>query len=237
MEMKSIYTSNDNMKIALCLTGLPRHYKDGYEYYAKNLLKQYDVDVFFHTWDDTEHEEVAKLYKPKDYSVSKKLDANAINNMYTKCVDAVNFPAYATVSSFYSIFNSCRLKTNYEMQHGFKYDWVIKTRFDYALNIILPLNDLDKSKVYVPNCRYTPEHDFCNDQFAFSSSINMNKYMSTYLLMDHFYEHRTLMNAEDMLSANLKYHNLIGEKLIYVNMQNPFPPGPKNATTHSLIRE
>jgi hypothetical protein len=45
------------------------------------------------------------------------------------------------------------------------------------------------------------------------------------------------MNAEDMLSANLKYHSLIGDRLLYVDMKNPFPPGPKNATPHSLIRE
>jgi hypothetical protein len=225
------------MKIALCFAGLPRHFEKGYEYYKRNLLDRYDVDVFFHTWDDTEHEKVAELYRPKDYSTSKKLDANTINTTYTRCADAINFPAYATVSSFFSIYHSCLLKTNYEIRNGFKYDWVIKTRFDYALNIPLPLEQLDSERVYVPNCRYTPAHDFCNDQFAFSSSINMNKYMSTYLLMDHFYEHDTVMNAEDMLSANLKYHKLVGENLVYVDMKNPFPPGPKNATTHSLIRD
>jgi len=46
-----------------------------------------------------------------------------------------------------------------------------------------------------------------------------------------------VMNAEDMLSANLKYHKLVGENLVYVDMKNPFPPGSKNATTHSLIRD
>jgi hypothetical protein len=225
------------MKIALCFAGLPRHYERGYEYYEKNLLSRYDVDVFFHTWDDTEHEEVAKLYQPKSYDVSKRLDSKVINDTYTRCADAINFPAHATVSSFFSIYHSCLYKTNYEIQNGFRYDWVIKTRFDYALNLPLPFEQLESTKVYVPNCRYTPAHDFCNDQFAFSSSINMNKYMSTYLLMDHFYDQKTVMNAEDMLSANLKYHNLIGEKLVYVDMKNPFPPGPKNATTHSLIRD
>jgi hypothetical protein len=61
--------------------------------------------------------------------------------------------------------------------------------------------------------------------------------MTTYIFMDHFYDQGSIMNAEDMLSENLKYHGLIGENLIYVNMNNPFPPGPKNATPHSLIRE
>jgi len=225
------------MKIALCFAGLPRHYQKGYEYYKKNLFDKYEVDVFFHTWNDTEYENVAELYKPKDYSTSEKLNAQIINTRYTRCADAINYPAYATVSSFFSIYHSCLLKTNYEMRNGFTYDWVIKTRFDYALNLQIPFEQLDNSKVYVPHCRYTPAHDFCNDQFGFSSSANMNKYMTTYLFMDHFYDHGAIMNAENMLSENLKYHGLIGEKLIYVNMNNPFPPGPKNSTPHSLIRE
>jgi len=225
------------MKIALCFAGLPRHYEKGYEYYKKNLFDRYEVDVFFHTWNDTEHEKVAELYKPKDYSTSEKLDSEVINSRYTRCADAINFPAYATVSSFFSIYHSCLLKTNYEMRNGFTYDWVIKTRFDYALNIEIPFEKLDNSKVYVPHCRMTPKHDFCNDQFGFSSSANMNKYMTTYIFMDHFYDQGSIMNAEDMLSENLKYHGLIGENLIYVNMNNLFPPGPKNATPHSLIRE
>lgn len=225
------------MKIALCFAGLPRHYDKGYEYYAKNLLDEYDVDVFFHTWNDAEHKLVAKLYQPKGYSTSEKLNASVINARYTRCADAINFPAHATVSSFFSIYHSCLLKTNYEIRNGFTYDWVIKTRFDYALNIQLPLKQLNNSKVYVPHCRITAAHDFCNDQFGFSSSANMNKYMSTYLFMDHFYDQGAIMNAEDMLSANLKYHELIGLNLMYVDMRNPFLPGLKNATSHSLIRE
>jgi hypothetical protein len=225
------------MKIALCFAGLPRFFEKGYEYYEKNLLKHYDVDVFFHTWDDTDYEKVFNLYKPKDFSVSKKLNSETTNSTYTRCADSVNFPAYATVSSFCSIYHSCLVKTNYEFRNGFVYDWVIKTRFDYALNLMIPFEKLTSSKLYVPHCRYTPAHDFCNDQFAFSSSSNMNKYMSTYLFMNHFYEQGSIMNAEDMLSENLKYHNLIGEKMVYVDMNNPFPPGPKNATPHSLIRD
>ena len=50
------------MKIALCLFGLTGgtvgvggqgrqiHPKNGYLYYKKNLIDQYDVDVFIHSW-------------------------------------------------------------------------------------------------------------------------------------------------------------------------------------------
>lgn len=225
------------MKIALCFAGLPRFYDKAYEYYKRNLLDHYDVDVFFHTWEGTDYVDVIQLYKPNNIKVSNPLPKDIINKTYTRCADAVNFPAINTVSSFFSIYQSCFLKTEHEIRNGFRYDWVIKTRFDYALNLKFEFESMDNSKLYVPHCRMTREHDFCNDQFAVSSSDNMNKYMSTYLYMNHFYDEGTIMNAEDMLSSNLKYHGLIREKMVYVDMNNPFPPGPKNSTPHSLIRE
>jgi hypothetical protein len=39
------------------------------------------------------------------------------------------------------------------------------------------------------------------------------------------------------MRANLHEHNLHGENLVYVNMNNPFPPGEHNGTWHSLIRD
>jgi hypothetical protein len=45
------------------------------------------------------------------------------------------------------------------------------------------------------------------------------------------------MIGEDMMSANLKRAGLVGERLQYVDMNNPFPPGPYNGTPHSLIRD
>jgi hypothetical protein len=226
------------MKIALCFSGQPRSFKTGYEYYKKNLLEKYDVDVFFHTWADSNVDEVADLYDPKGYVISDRLDKDLINAQYPRCADAVKYPAIATVSSFYSIYESSRIKSQYELNKGFKYDWVIRTRFDYALNITIPFNDLSDKKLYVPHCRMSPAHDFCNDQFAFSNSVNMNKYMSTYMFLNHYYDDLgVVMNGEDMLAANLKYHKLIGDNMIYVNMNNPFPPGKYNGTWHSLIRD
>jgi hypothetical protein len=82
-----------------------------------------------------------------------------------------------------------------------------------------------------------PERNFGNDQFAFSSAENMIKYMSTYENIDQYYSQGTQMIGEEMLKANLIHHNLVGENLVYVDMNNPFPPGPHNGTWHSLIRE
>ena len=96
---------------------------------------------------------------------------------------------------------------------------------------------LDKSKLYIPNCRMVPSRDFGNDQFAFGSSSVLTEYMSTFLYMDQFYNAGCTMIGEDMLSANLRRSGLIGDRLVYVDMRNPFPPGKYNGTPHSLIRD
>jgi hypothetical protein len=61
--------------------------------------------------------------------------------------------------------------------------------------------------------------------------------MAIYQNMEHFYDQNVTMIGEDMLKAQLYETNLHGENLVYVNMNNPFPPGEFNGTWHSLIRD
>ena len=61
--------------------------------------------------------------------------------------------------------------------------------------------------------------------------------MSTFLNGDKYYYSGAQYIGEEMMKANLHEHGLIGENLVYVNMNNPFPPGPHNGTWHSLIRD
>lgn len=226
------------MKIAVCISGLPRSYDKGYEYLKRNLLDHHDCDIFIHTWKNKVYlvEEVMDLYKPKAYRVDNVLASTPLNLKYTHTPNAVGWPPFATVSAFYSMFQTLLLKVNEEI-NGRAYNWVIKTRFDYALNIKIPFNELDPQKLYIPNCRMVPTKDFGNDQFAFGRTNVMNDYMSTYLNMDHYYRMGTAMIGEDMMRANLHKHGLIGDRLEYFDMNNPFPPGPYNGTPHSLIRD
>jgi hypothetical protein len=223
-------------KIALCLSGQARSFQKGYEYHKKNLLDHYDVDVFIHAWDFEGIEEYAKLYNPVAFMVEKPLVGD-FDQRYTNTPNAVKHPPRFTVSMLYSIYKSCELKTTHELTTGEVYDWVIKTRSDYALNVKIPFNELDNTKLYIPNCRMVPERDFGNDQFAFGNSETMNKRMSIYLNMNHFYDQGVQMIGEDMMKAQLHETGLHGEKLVYVNMNNPFPPGEYNGTWHSLIRD
>lgn len=228
------------MKIAVCISGQPRAYKQGYEYMKRNLLDKYDCDIFYHTWHNKVYDtdDIRKLYNPKGYHVEKQLVASneIYNKVFTNVPGAGWYPPEATISMFYSMFQSLLQKTYVELNTS-HYDWVVRTRFDYAINGVIPFEQLDPTKVYIPNCRMVPARDFGNDQFAFGSSRVMTEYMSTYLYIRNFYDEGVQLIGEDMMSANLKRAGLVGDKLVYVNMNNPFPPGPYNGTPHSLIRD
>jgi len=224
------------MKIALCFSGQARSFKKGYEYYARNLFPFYSVDVFIHTWEFDNSRELIDLYKPVSYIVEEPLKGD-FDKIYPRAPMPEKWPPRFTLFMIYSMEKSCWLKKEHEEKNNYKYDWVIKSRTDYALNVRIPFEKLDSSKMYIPHCRMVPTRDFGNDQFAFSSSENMDKRMTIYRNRDLFYNQGVQMNGEEMMSAQLKLHGLVGKNLLYVNMNNPFPPGEHNGTPHSLIRD
>jgi hypothetical protein len=217
------------MKIALCFSGQARSFEKGYEYYKRNLLDHYDVDVYIHSWKFPESEKMIELYRPRACQFETPL-VNDANEKYTNTPNASKYPPQSTFNMFYSMFECSQMI-------GKEYDWIIRSRPDYALNVKIPFEELDNTKLYIPNCRMVPERDFGNDQFAFSSWENMLSYMSTYIFLDDYYNEGAQFIGEDLMQANLRHRNLCGENLVYVNMNNPFPPGKHNGTWHSLIRD
>ena len=217
------------MKVALCFSGQARAFQKGYEYYKRNLLDHFDVDIYIHTWKFPEEDELIALYHPKAYETQVP-PLGDYDNKYTNTPNAQKHPPRFTYRMIYSMYQCSQLIQE-------QYDWVIKARTDYALNVVIPFNELDNTKLYIPNCRMVPERDFGNDQFALGSQETMMKYMSTYINIDKYYDTGNQFIGEDMMRANLHEHNLHGENLVYCNMNNPFPPGPHNGSWHSLIRD
>ena len=217
------------MKIALCFSGQARAFEKGYEYYKRNLLDHYDVDVYIHTWDFPNAHEYIDLYQACAWQREPTRTTQA-DIKYTNTPNPQRHPPRFTESMLYSMYRCSQLING-------EYDWVIKSRSDYALNGRIPFEHWDNSKLYIPNCRMVPEKDFGNDQFAFSSQENMMKYMSTYLNIEDYYNEGVVFIGENLMQANLHKHGLFGDKLEYVNMNNPFPPGPHNGSWHSLIRD
>ena len=229
------------MKVALCLSGQARSFDKAFPFVKKNLLDKHDVTVFFHTWNTVDETEILRLYTNSQLWLTEPPQEPDLSK-YTRVPPPqpnwkVKDPALSTWAQFYSLNKANTLKIKYEREFGMNFDWVIRSRLDFALNTEIPFEDLDNSKLYIPNCRMTPNRDFGNDQFAVSSSRNMDKYCNVFNRIDEFYDVGVTMIGEDMMSMNWKVSDLIGENLVYCNMNHPFGPGAHNGTRHSLVRD
>lgn len=228
------------MKIALCISGQPRSVPKAYEYVKRNILDRNDVTIFCHVWLSPNDLDVPLYYDPEAMLVEKSLTNDL--SKYTRVPAPtpnwkVKDPARATWNQLYAVMKCNELKKIYEENNQMTFDWVIRTRYDFAINTPIPFEDLDSSKLYIPNCRMTTGRDFGNDQFAFSSSENMDKYSDAFNRINEFYDEGVTMIGEEMMSANWKSKGLVGENLVYFNPNHPFPPGPHNGTWHSLVRD
>ena len=81
------------MKIAVCISGQPRNYKQGFAELKKWFLSKYDCDIYIHTWkddsameaghkfaqartyefEDDDYSKILDLFKPKDYFFQKPI--------------------------------------------------------------------------------------------------------------------------------------------------------------------
>jgi hypothetical protein len=122
----------------------------------------------------------------------------------------------------------------WEEQHGFTYDWVIRIRFDYAINRKFELKYYDNSYIYVPN--ELENRNMLTDQFAFGNSRNMNVYSYMYHLLDRYHDYGEIMIGEHMLTKHI-YENGLINKVIYMDMNHPFAPMHGDSMPNSLIRK
>ena len=123
-----------------------------------------DIDVFMHYWDMDNNISDSKLirdFKPTRYIKKKTID-KGIGEEYWKILNKSykkfngNFRNKKNIinileriySQMYGLFYCNELKRNYEIEHNFKYDFVIKTRYDLLLGWKPNFNSLDPKKFY-----------------------------------------------------------------------------------------
>jgi hypothetical protein len=221
------------MKLALCLSGQPRSYKQAFEYINKNLLQHFDVDVFFHTWVNEPaksfiYEDLYQLYKPVIASYDYSLPGNVNSHMR---VANGSHPANFCTSMFYSINLANEYRTKHETFGAFRYDYVIRSRFDFALNKVIDFHSLEKNKVYVSKDVEGPS--LLNDQFAIADSDTMNCYASTFQFLNYHHKNGVVLCGHEMLQEQLNKFSIPVEKL---DLNHPFVDGNFNRGRHSLIR-
>lgn len=229
-------SKNSSLKLALCLSGQPRSYNKSYNYIKRNLLDHYNVDTFVHSWRSNFgpqqmkiREEIGAYYEPVYAHYDNDLEPSINSDM---TVINASHPANFCTSMLYSIYRADSYRIWHECNENKKYDFVIRCRFDLALNKHIDFTTLQRGVVYVSKDIDGPS--LMNDQFAIADSDTMNIYSSTFLNIRHHYNTGTILCGHKMLQAQLDKFNI---HVVKIDMNHPFEDGKFNRGKHSLIRD
>lgn len=247
------------MRVALCYSGLTRNFWDCIESHRIHIFNKLNPDIFIHTWSKIgsnksphwytdrynfeEHTKeiiaqenlnvdfIIREYKPKKIVVEYPNIEYFYNTFF--CQENPNF--FNNVMMHYGINYANSLKTDYEKINNFKYDLVIRCRFDlFFENIIFEgtfIDGLKNGTIYLaPNenmdrpftehmkkilndvgTKYMP-----NDQFAYGNSEAMDYYSSVYMVYKTNFN-TYIKHPEGVLSEHLWSKNLSIFKDIQVN--------------------
>jgi len=142
--------------------------------------------------------------------------------MFDQSVRRWNF---STQSHFYSVWAANQLKKQYEEEHGFRYDGVIRLRTDIMFYHPIDLRQLDPSKITLP---MNYEHDGtvrkC-DFVAFGSSELMDIYCDYYQNLDWVFSQpygEICCNEKHLIKYLSAFLPEREAGMVYSDFQNPF---------------
>jgi len=207
------------MRVALCFSGMPRFVEEAFPYWKQSLLDPYQPDVFVHTWENTGpsynnlRQTLLTLYNPRALTIQAPQTFDV--SIYRDRIWPHRTTPSNQVSQYTSIKRSLELRRQWETQHEFEYDIVIRARFDWYLKEAdLEVND----KINVAHTPTLLNHRFqfqgqphvgISDQFAYGSSRNMTIYSQLVDNMPRLYQdHGIDFCGELFLKAHLLYHQL-----------------------------
>ncbi len=152
---------NKRLKIAVEVSGHLRTFEYCGALLKENLLNHYDCDVFIHTWDKTEHQQlswhgkkgmhggadinlvtegikikVQNIYKPKKIIYDNEKELKKISGFLAhpnKQANFLGFSLQAVWNTLYTEVKAHQLMKQYAKENNIEYDFVIRTRFDIGL--------------------------------------------------------------------------------------------------------
>ncbi|AEF85098.1 putative sugar transferase [Treponema primitia ZAS-2] len=153
-------------KIAIQLFGHLRTYRSTYKNFIKNVVEAnrnngYDVDVFIHTWTESDHsnitwynqngqksnkpvtddiiKEIYKYYSPKKFLIENQIEVT--DHIITSKFGFNH--SYKHLFNFtYTVYKSSELRHDYKNEFGEIYDYVIVTRPDIMFYKPFILDDI-----------------------------------------------------------------------------------------------
>ena len=176
-------------KVAICISALPRTGIRANPCF-RNFFSHLEADVFYHTWstDPSQITQLADLYSPVRYqAVAPKSAMGSFGSM------------------FYSIMMANEMKKRYELENNFRYDLVIKTRFDLVFPAGISFPDVNIFPRSV--CSHwgstgighiDTEHTGIGDMLFWGDSQSMDIVTNTYM----YYKHTALVANAQLIAGH-----------------------------------
>lgn len=237
------------MRVALCLSGQPRWFMECSEYFKRNVIDSIGcVDVFVHAWFDGKVYEtsllslpksvpvletpkvISEVYKPKKMVTEKPL--RFVDNESYDLPRSLSMPNNV-YSLFYSTKTCIELAKETEKEENFEYDWIFRSRFDYAINKQFDrrtLGLLEKNTFYSPHVVHE-SNPHCHADFNFGCSKTMKAHSQTFDYLRSYNQEGLSLTNEGMT-----YKHIMNSRLNFgeFSLNNQFPPSQHAACWHSL---
>lgn len=246
-------------KIAVCLCGEPRSIYLG-STFIKKYFKELDVDYFCQAWSDSteivpNNQNIkANIYNIKERSIIENKELyDYIKYIYDpKVIQIEDFKIDRFYGQFIAAENVINLKKNYEEKLNFKYDIVVRMRYDTAIKDINKTSKINfysskLNNIYVNNIRIdcigNTRFVAISDHGPFiGSSDTMDKYhIGNYKLLQHYYnnypvEKKPIQNLTETVYTRkqVPFPEIIWNHLF--NCKDILPEIYKNIHFHVVIR-
>lgn len=207
------------MRVAICLSGQLRNFKETFPYFKSFIIDDLSPDIFIYT--DEYDVEIEKLYIPKYFEFNTNIIKNNLD--YRHINSSTN--EISLLNQFYKISECNKLKCKYENENNFKYDLVIRCRFDSFFTRKFKKDELhiEDNQIIVPwgwDFKCVSEYAV-TDIFALGRSDTMDKYSSVFDNLDK-YKNDIIFHPESIMGYNLFREN-VEVKTYEINFQFNYP--------------
>jgi len=197
------------MRVALCLSGMPRSFKRCAEALRKNFIDIHKPDIFISTWktelvDDTFPEtdpvdELLDTYKPIKFDVElfdARKQATFETNPFKGHADQGGRSVGRMLPMFYKIFLCDLHRFVYEKENQFTYDVVVRCRTDLLFAAPVELEKPIPKVIYFP-VKNSTSH--VNDQFWYCDSETSTEMCALYYFVPQLWHAGVFIHGEALV--------------------------------------
>lgn len=195
------------MRVALCISGSIRNFKDTFFSFKEFILDNFNVDTFIYSPENKQGKEqnlkdVHDLYNPIQAVITS-------TDFYKTLPCKYDVPNIYYMS--YNTYMCNKLKKDYENKNNLIYDLVIRARPDYFWFRTFSPDELElaKNNILIPKEWAFKIHDNCArcDMLAIGNSELMDVYSALYENIDK-YATSIAIHPETLCGYNLKVNNI-----------------------------